>query len=174
MNRPRCEALLGSTDILSSMSPRFGHHFVATLLLVVQVLVGVTPSGSVLCFSDGSCPVTDRADDCSAPGASTPSGECCGESKQSRLPTPIPKESQCPSDCGSCTDIPIPDQQTRLDVGSSSRDLDAALSTMALAAIVAEIWLLEPPPSVMVHACDVPDPCIARVAVGISSTRLII
>lgn len=155
------------------MSPRFG-HLVATLLLVVQVMVGVAPSGTVLCFSNGSCPVTDRSGDCCAPVASTPGGECCEESKQSRLPTPMPKERQCPSDCGSCTDLPIPDQQTRLDVGSSSRDLDAALSTMALAAIVADIWLLEPPPSVVVHSSDPPDPCVAGVAVGIASTRLII
>ena len=155
------------------MSPRFG-HLVATLLLVVQVMVGVAPSGTVLCFSDGSCPVTDRARDCSAPVASTPGGECCGESKQSRLPSPMPKERQCPSDCGSCTDLPIPDQRTRLEIGSASRDLDVAISTMALATIVADIWLFEPPPSAMVHASDPPDPCIARVAVGIASTRLII
>jgi hypothetical protein len=155
------------------MSPRFG-NLVATLLLFVQVMVGVAPSGTVLCFSDGSCPVTDRADDCSAPEASTLGGKCCGESKQSRLPTPMPKERQCPSDCGSCTDLPIPDQQTRLDVGSSCRDLEAALWTMALAAVVADIWLLEPPSSVVVHASDPPDPRVACVAVGIASTRLII
>ncbi|MBL8765089.1 MAG: hypothetical protein JNM07_12555 [Phycisphaerae bacterium] len=155
------------------MSPRFG-RLVATLLLVVQVMVGVAPSGTVLCFSNGSCPVTDRAGDCSGPVASTLGGECYGESKQSRLPTPMPKERQCPSDCGSCTDLPIPNQRTRLETGSTSRDLDSALSTMARAAIVADLWLLEPPPSVVVHASDPPDPCIARVAVGIASTRLII